>query len=66
MKIGESVYIGDGVYVSFDGYQIWLAANDADNRVIALEPDVFFRLTQIGQSIYHEAYGGGVSPVEDS
>ena len=34
-------YIGDGVYVSFDGYHIWLAANDHKNVVIALEPDVF-------------------------
>jgi hypothetical protein len=34
-------YLGDGVYASFDGYQIWLAANHHANRVIALEPAVF-------------------------
>jgi hypothetical protein len=33
-------YLGDGVYASFDGYQIWLAANHHTNRVIALEPAV--------------------------
>ena len=33
-------YLGDGVYASFDGYQIWLAANSHENRVIALEPAV--------------------------
>jgi len=39
-------YLGDGVYASFDGYQIWLAANDHRNIVIALEPDVFEALVQ--------------------
>jgi hypothetical protein len=37
-------YIGDGVYVSFDGYQIWLAANDHNNKVIAIDPDVWTNL----------------------
>lgn len=35
-----SLYLGDGVYARFDGYQIWLAANHHLNDVIALEPDV--------------------------
>lgn len=34
-------YLGDGVYASFDGYQIWLAANHHINKVVALEPEVF-------------------------
>jgi hypothetical protein len=33
-------YLGDGVYASFDGYHVWLAVNDHENRVVALEPDV--------------------------
>ena len=33
-------HLGDGVYASWDGYQIWLAANDHRNPVIALEPAV--------------------------
>lgn len=39
-------YIGDGVYASFDGYYIWLAANHHENKVIALEPDVLRRLVK--------------------
>lgn len=33
-------YLGDGVYASFDGYQIWLAVNDHTNKAVALEPEV--------------------------
>ena len=39
-------YLGDGVYVSWDGYQLWLAANHHDNKVVALEPEVLFQLIQ--------------------
>ena len=36
-------YIGDGVYVDFDGYSIWLKANNYENPTdtIALDPEVF-------------------------
>jgi hypothetical protein len=34
-------YLGDGVYASFDGYHVWLAVNDHNNKVVALEPEVF-------------------------
>lgn len=37
-------YLGDGVYASFDGYQIWLAANHHTNLMIALEPAVLYAL----------------------
>lgn len=37
----KQTYIGDGVYASFDGYQIWLAVNHHTNVVVALEPAVF-------------------------
>ena len=33
-------YLGDGVYVSFDGYHINIAVNDHTNHVVALEPTV--------------------------
>jgi hypothetical protein len=39
----EDRYIGDGVYASFDGYQIWLKA---PGIAIALEPEVFDSLVQ--------------------
>ena len=41
-----SAYLGDGVYASFDGWQIWLAANHHENNVIALDPEVFEQLVQ--------------------
>jgi hypothetical protein len=44
LELGHSSYLGDGVYASFDGFQIWLAANHHDNKVIALEPGVFVNL----------------------
>jgi hypothetical protein len=40
----DQAYLGDGVYASHDGYQVWLAANDPDNHVVALEPSVLIRL----------------------
>lgn len=44
-------YLGDGVYVSFDGYQIWLAANHHENKVIALEPAVMQQLIEYCKSL---------------
>ena len=43
-KPPHDAYLGDGVYASFDGYQIWLAANDHRNKVVALEPAVMAAL----------------------
>lgn len=34
-------YLGDGVYLSNDGYQLWIAANDPSNKTVAMEPEVF-------------------------
>ena len=44
-------YIGDGVYVSFDGYQIWLAVNHHDNTVVALEPKVMKALVAYAKEL---------------
>ncbi len=44
-------YLGDGVYASFDGYQIWLAANHHENKVVALEPEVFDRLIKYNNGL---------------
>lgn len=39
--LAEGEYIGDGVYASFDGYQVWLKARrDGMEHSVALEPDV--------------------------
>lgn len=39
-------YIGDGVFVDFDGYHLWLTTNDGfdDTNRIALEPNVWAAL----------------------
>jgi hypothetical protein len=37
-------YIGDAVYVSFDGYQLKLRTGDGHNQVIYMEPNVYFSL----------------------
>lgn len=42
----EKTYLGNGVYASFDGYQIWLAVNHHTNTVVALEPNMFNALVE--------------------
>jgi hypothetical protein len=48
MPKGNDEYLGDGAYLSDDGYQLWLANGDHNNKVIALEPEVFIRLVSKG------------------
>lgn len=39
MKRENETYIGDGVYASFDGYQIWLRTpREQGDHEIALDP----------------------------
>ena len=52
----QQTYLGDGVYASYDGYQIWLAVNHEDNIVVAIDPRVMYMLVQ---------YANEVWPVED-
>lgn len=45
MILRESeTYLGDAVYATFDGYQIWLRTGDGNDNRIALEPSVMDRL----------------------
>jgi hypothetical protein len=40
--VSEPTYLGDGCYVTFDGFQFWLIANDPSSiERVALEPGVF-------------------------
>ena len=55
--MSKDIYLGDGVYASFDGYQVWLAANHHENKVIALEPEVFQRLCQYVESLEEQQHG---------
>jgi hypothetical protein len=48
-------YLGDGVYADNDGYQIWLAVNDASNVQVALELNVLKRLISYGEAMYGKA-----------
>jgi len=47
----KPTYLGDGVYASYDGYHLWLAANHHENKVIALEPEVFKSLIEYANQI---------------
>lgn len=42
------VYLGDGVYARFDGYQIWLTTQRSNSRTdsIALDPSVYEALVK--------------------
>ena len=45
-------YLGDGVYADFDGYQIWLHANEYPSRsAIAIEPGVFEALVRYKEGL---------------
>ena len=48
----NETYLGDAVYASFDGYQIWLRTGDGNDQRIALEPGVFASLMRFRDSIY--------------
>lgn len=42
--MSDETYLGDAVYASFDGYQIWLRTGDGNDNRIALEPAVYAAL----------------------
>ena len=45
-------YIGDGVYVSFNGFHIVIAVNSPENVVAYLERDVFNALRRYAKQIW--------------
>ena len=51
----NEIYLGDGVYASFDGYQIWLCTGDGNNQRIALEPVVYSNLVRYANSLKNNA-----------
>ncbi|WP_353247298.1 hypothetical protein [Limnohabitans sp.] len=48
----QDTYLGDGVYASYDGYQIWLAVNHHTNKQIALEPSVMRALLVYAEKVW--------------
>ena len=55
MSDQQHAYLSDGVYASFDGYHIWLAANHHENRVVALDPEVLQQLIRYMGGVYTPA-----------
>ena len=49
----ENAYLGDGVYASFDGFQIWLAVNHHENKQVAMEPGVLLSLLSYAERVYN-------------
>lgn len=49
----QDAYLGDGVYASSDGYQIWLAVNHHENKVVALAPSVTVSLMRYIERVYN-------------
>lgn len=54
----EPSYLGDGVYASFDGFQIWLSNGHHENRVIAIEPSVMDALAQYAHRCFVRDHHG--------
>ena len=52
----EQVYLGDGLYASFDGYQIWLRTSDglSVTNTIALEPQVMKALSDYAAKVFQK------------
>ena len=50
----EPRYIGDGVYVRFDGYHVWLltGSHDRPDNAVALEPQVYEALTKFAEKAW--------------
>jgi hypothetical protein len=54
-KDEKQVYLGDGVYAYFDGFQIWLETLEG-NR-IAIEPSVMEALAKYAHLVFVERDG---------
>lgn len=52
----EETYLGDAVYASFDGYQIWLRTGDGNDNRIALEPAVYEALVKYVEGLREEVH----------
>jgi hypothetical protein len=40
MRLHNEVYIGDGLYLKYDGFAVWLRApREGEDHIVALEPD---------------------------
>ena len=57
----KETHLGDDVYVSFDGYEIWLRDDGGENAFtnapIGLGPDTFNALVKYGNALYARITG---------
>ena len=59
----QEEYLGDGLYVSFDGYSIWLRApREHGDHVVALEPPVWRALTDFVKKLAQDADSTEAAP----
>ncbi len=60
MAKGDKAYIGDGAFVSFDGFCLRLTTEDGINEtnVIVLEPEVWHNLERYVKELKEEVEDG--------
>lgn len=46
IELPRDAHLGDGCYISCDGYHFWLAVNHHQNKVVAMEPGVVINLAE--------------------
>ena len=63
--MSKNIYLGDGVYLSHDNYQLWLAVGHHENRVAALDIEVFTSLVTEGQKMFQSMTSGVVDPNQE-
>ena len=52
MEQNKEIYLGDGLYASFDGWQINLRApRGKDDHFVRLEPEVFDSLVRFAREV---------------
>lgn len=45
-RLERGEHLGDGAYVSHDGFYFWLSANHHANRLVALEPQAVVHMVR--------------------
>jgi hypothetical protein len=50
----KDTYLGDGVYASFDGFQIWLTFENHENNQVAIDSDVMKSLLAYAEKVWKE------------
>ena len=57
---GKAEYLGDGVYLLDDGYQLWISLDKTlyASDCIALDYSVFKRLCELGEARFREIIVG--------